>query len=214
MRACAHPSTMDISQVWHEATERVKDRVIHPTLWRALETAVPITVEDELFVVGFAPGTMHLSGHLTSADHRNAIENAIAGSAGKKLRLCVIDGATLDDWNHFKARQTATREVRQKQHERARREMQTTQTWDSTLEKVGRSYAALNLRQLPQVRGKYLLDAIEMISTAMDELYNDEAPDEVTQRALARVIDRVGTLTEVPAALIALELLRYRQTRG
>ncbi len=32
---------MDIAAVWHDTTEKVKDRVVHPTLWRALETAFP-----------------------------------------------------------------------------------------------------------------------------------------------------------------------------
>jgi hypothetical protein len=47
----------------------------------------------------------------------------------------------------------------------------------------------------------------------MDELYDEQSPDEPSQRALARIIDRVGTLTEVPPAIIALELLRYRSSR-
>ena len=60
---------------------------------------------------------------------------------------------------------------------------------------------------------KYLEQVIELISEAMDELYPSETPDEATQRALARVIDRVGVITETPPALIALEIQKYRRGR-
>ncbi len=204
---------MDISRIWHDATERVKDTVIHPTLWRALELAVPIVAEEDTFVVGFGPGSMHMAGHLNAAEHKNAIEAAIAGACGKPMKLVVVDGNTLSDWEHFKARMKATEEARSRNRARAAREMQTSQTWESTFEQLGRAYAALSLRQLPQVRGRYIDKALALISDAMDELYNEDSPDEPSQRALARVIDRVGTLTEVPPAIIALELVRYRQQK-
>lgn len=204
---------MDITQSWNQAVEIVKDRVIHPTLWRSLEIAVPVATDEDQFVVGFAPGTMHLSGHLTSSDHRNAIESALQSVTGHKFRLLVIDGATADDYKHFKDRQRAMDEMRQRQRQRVAKEYATTQTWDSVLEKLGRTFARLQFRQLPQVRGKYLEEAIQMISSAMDELYDEERADEATQRALARVLDRAANLTEVPASIIALELWRYRRSR-
>lgn len=204
---------IDIAKVWHEATERVKDRVIHPTLWRALELACPILVEDDQFVVGFGPGHMHLAGHLQSAEHRNAIEAAIAGACGKRLTLVVIDGTGQEEWKHYKARQRAASEARDRVRERIAKEARTIHTWDGILEQVGRAYANLNLRQLPQIRGQYIQSSLEVISGAMDELYDETNPDEPSQRALARVIDRVATLTEVPSAIIALELVRYRKSR-
>lgn len=204
---------MDIQAVWHKTTERVKDKVIHPTLWRALEVGNPITVEGDYFVVGFAPDQMHMSGHLNSSEHRNAIETSLAGYTGKKLRLLIIDGVTMEDWENFKARQRAAAESRERARNRATVEMAAVKSWDGVLEQMGRTYAAMNLRQLPQVRADYLLKSIEIISEAMDELYNDEAPDEPSQRALARVLDRVGTLTEVAPALVGYELLKYRRQK-
>lgn len=204
---------MDIQAIWHKTTERVKDKVIHPTLWRALEVANPITVEGDHFVVGFAPDQMHMSGHLNSSEHRNAIETALAGYSQKKLRLLIIDGVSLEDWENFKARQRAAAQSRERARQRATVEMAAAKSWDGVLEQMGRTYAAMNLRQLPQVRADYLLRSIELISEAMDELYNDESPDEPSQRALARVLDRVGTLTEVAPALIGYELLKYRRAK-
>ena len=59
---------MDIAAVWHEAGERVKDKYMIPTLWRALENSVAITLEDGQFVVGLGPGSTHLAGHLNAPE--------------------------------------------------------------------------------------------------------------------------------------------------
>ena len=204
---------MDIEKVWHDACEHVKDKIVHPTLWRAVEMAVPITAEGDQFVVGFSPNTMHMAGHLTSAQHKNTLEAGILASSGKKLQLVIIDGSTPDDWKNFKARQKAADEVRLRLRAKAEQSHTATHSWDGILDQVGRSFSQLQLRQLPQVRAKYLEQVIELISEAMDELYASETPDEATQRALARVIDRVGVITETPPALIALEIQKYRRGR-
>ncbi len=204
---------MEIDKVWHDATESVKDKVMHPTLWRALDLAVPVTLEGDSFVVGFGAGSMHMAGHLTASQHRNMIEAGLASSAGKKLNLVVIEGTTQDDWASHKARQRAAEEARTRVRERVAQEHQATQSWDGVLEQVSRSYSQLQLRQLPQVRASYIEQAIVLISDAMDQLYDEENPDETAQRALARVIDRVGVNTDTPPALIAWELTKYRKTR-
>lgn len=185
---------------------------MQPTLWRALDQAVPVTVEKDAFVVGFGAGSMHLAGHLTSAQHRNMIEAGIAASAGRKYRLVVIDGTTPEDWNSYKVRQRAAEEARMRARTRVAEEHKATHNWDSVLDQISRSYSQFQLRQLPQVRAAYLEQALELISQAMDELYDENDPDETAQRALARVIDRVGVNTDSPPALIALELMRRRKT--
>ena len=81
---------MNMQTIWNRVVDEVKHRVIHPTLWKALEAGVPITVEDDQFVVGFPMGTFHLSGHLNSLDHRNVIEATIAKHTGERLSLRII----------------------------------------------------------------------------------------------------------------------------
>lgn len=209
-----NPMDVDIEQVWLQASERAKDKIIQPTLWRAVEIARPVTIDGDFFVVGFGTGQLHMAGHLTSAENRNILEAGIYAATGKKLRLAVIDGTDIADWNNYKARQKAAEAQRQKTMQRAAKEMETARTWDGVFEQLGRAYASLHLRQLPQMRGKYIDFALELISTAMDELYDEQNADEATQRSLARVIDRVGVLTEVPPAIIAVELMRFRRSNS
>ena len=60
--------------LWNKTTETVKRIVIHPSLWKAMEVAVPITIEDGMLVLGFPIGTFNQSGHLIASNHKNAIE--------------------------------------------------------------------------------------------------------------------------------------------
>jgi len=91
-------------------------------------------------------------------------------------------------------------------------EIAVAKSWEGLLETVGRRYAALHLRQLPQFRARYIEEMLAEISDAMDVLMPEGSPkDELAERSLARVIEKVGTLVEVPPALIALELQRFRR---
>ena len=98
--------------------------------------------------------------------------------------------------------------------EKRRVEAAADRTWDSVAEQVSRRYAGTPLRQLPQVRARYLQEAIRIISDGMDHLYNSETADELSERALSRVIERVATLMEMPGPMVAMELLRYRESLG
>ena len=54
-------------QIWLTAAEKVKDRVIAPTLYRALELPVGIAVDENEFILGFANQDIPMAGHLRSA---------------------------------------------------------------------------------------------------------------------------------------------------
>ena len=46
----------------------------------------------------------------------------------------------------------------------------------------------------------------------MDTLYPDE-PDDVTERSLARTLERISNSSEIPASVLAFELERLRAWR-
>ena len=207
-------SKLDIKTLWAKAVDQVKNEVIQPTLWKTLELAVPITVENNQFVVGFAGKDIHLSGHLTTSVHKNAIEKALYKLSGIRLALSVIEGDSLQDWAAVKFKEARQEEFKEATRERRERESAVSKSWDSLLELIGRRYAAVPLRQLPQFRAKYIEDMLEAISGTMDVLMPEGAPpNEIAERSLARAIEKVGTLSETPAALIALELRRLRASR-
>lgn len=205
---------IDINVLWDEVVDNVKHKVIHPTLWRTLEKAGPVLIDGKFFVVGFKPTDFNMSGHLTSAEHRNAIESALQEYSGERLVLRVIEGQTAADWKHVLDQEADAGKIADAAQKKRDRESAVTKTWEGLYEQVGRGYANLALRQLPQARARFIEAVIVDIADAMDELIPEgKKADELTERSLARVIDRAGTLTDVSPALIALELKRYRERR-
>lgn len=201
---------MDIRSLWDKVVDQVKQKVIHPTLWRTLELAVPVTIEDKEFVVGLAPGSYHMSGHMTSSEHKNAIETALRDFSGTSFNLRVIEGTTIEDYRSAKAKDERLRAIKDAAYKKREAETAVTKSWEGLLEAVGRRYASQPLRTLPQFRAIYISEALQLISETMDVLMPEGKGDELAERSLARVIERVGTLAEVPPALIALELKRLR----
>ena len=202
---------VNMSAIWEKVVNQVKLKVIHPTLWRSLELVVPIIIENDQFVVGLAPGNFHLSGHLTGSEHQNAIESALREFAGKSLSLRIIEGTTIQDWMQVKAKDQSMQAMKEAAYRKREVEIAAAKSWEGLLETVGRRYAALHLRQLPQFRAKYIEEMLATISDTMDVLMPEGSPkDELAERSLARVIEKVGTLAEVPPAMIALELRRFR----
>ncbi|MHB0998872.1 MAG: hypothetical protein ACYC27_06465 [Armatimonadota bacterium] len=203
---------IDVSAVWEKVVDQVKHKVIHPTLWRTLEIAVPVTTDETSFVVGFKPANFNMSGHLTSSEHKNAIESAIEQFTGKRLNLRIIEGETIADWKALIEKEKNASRLAEATRSKREREYAAAKTWDTMYEQVGRGYASLTSRQLPQSKAIYIESIIEDISDTMDDLMPAGKPtDDLAERSLARIIDRVGSLTDVPPAIVALELKRYRE---
>jgi len=200
-------------KVWLEAVERVKDRTLAPTLWRALEMGVGVTAEGDFFVVGFPPSDTPMSGYLTSSDHRIIIEQVLTELLGNPTRLKVIEGTTLADYEAHKKREAVAEETRRVTQERKHVERAAERQWEAVAEQCSRKYANTPLRQLPQVRAQYLLEAVQIISEEMDRIHPDGKLDEIGHRALARVIERVATLADLPSAAVGLELVRVRRAK-
>jgi len=205
---------VDLNTLWVKVVEQVKQNVIHPTLWRTIELAVPITVDGSTFVIGFPPAEFHLSGHLMTSEHKNAIESSIKQLTGMSLAIRVIDGTTYKDWIAVKQKDESMQAIKEAAYAKHQADVAVSRSWEGLLEQVGRKYASLHLRQLPQFRAKYIEEMLNLISESMDELMPPgKISDELSERALARVLDRVGTLAEVSPALIALELNRFRESK-
>ncbi|MCL6518358.1 MAG: hypothetical protein K6T99_00850 [Armatimonadetes bacterium] len=203
---------IDIRTVWNKVVDHVKLKVMHRTLWEALENSVPIIIDEGQFVVGFAPGLFHLSGNMTTSEHKMAIENAIRQFTGQSLTLRIIEGTTLQDWAHAKAKDQQIAAIRDAAYQKQKEEKAAAKSWEGLLEYVSRRYANTPLRTLPQAKAKYIEEAVRAISETIDELMpNDDSADELAERSLARVLEKVATLTEVPSAIIAMELRRFRR---
>lgn len=204
---------MDPGAVWHQVTELIKVRVIQPTLWRAMEAALAITIDEGVLVIGFKPGGYHMSGHMSTAENKNAIERALREVSNGTLSLHLIDGSNTDDWLSTKAREAEKRQINDVAYAKQRVVNKHEQGWEQLYDTVQRRFAALPNRQFPQTKARYIVEMLHVIATETPKLMGEPDMEEVDQRHLGRVIDRVGMLAEVPPATIALELERMRGAR-
>jgi len=202
-------SNLSASELWAKTVDRVKDRVNNRSLWETMEKAVGIVVEDGVFIVGLNARIFNEAGHLTTSEHRNAIEASASSFAGAPLKLRVIEGDTLADWVATKKNDVRIAAMREASFDRRDHMQADAQNWDMVYDYVTRTYSATPMRQLPQAKARYLSDMLYVLSDAMDQLY-PEQPDETAERHLARLIDKVAQSCEIPSTILALELQRLR----
>jgi hypothetical protein len=198
-------------KVWLQAAELVKDRVISPTLYQALELGVGITLERDEFVLGFSNADLPMASVLKSSQNLALTEKCLSEVLGQKVRLKIVEGTTLADYENWKQLQAMHQATRVTASQRRERERRVELAWDEVAEKITRGYARLHLRQLAQIKGAFIQKAFEFINQAVNELGYDDKADEISQRSLSRVFEKLATCVEVPAALLAYEFFKLRQ---
>jgi|DewCreStandDraft_4_1066084.scaffolds.fasta_scaffold76978_2 hypothetical protein len=206
-------SDLQIPELWNKTIAQAKDRVISIPFWQALECTRAIALEGDSLIIGLPSQHYNLAGHITIAEHRNALESVLRALLGRPIRIRLIEGDSLADWTLTKQREQRVAAHREATYERKDQEAALAQSWDAIYEYAARAYSATPLRQLPQNKARYVTDMLYALSDAMDNLYPDN-PDETTERLLARVIDRIATNSDMPASLVAFELARLRAWRA
>jgi hypothetical protein len=192
----------NVEQLWRATLEKVKVRLVLPSVWRAMEAGRPLVIDGDWFVLGFSPSHSQEGGLLSDSKTSNVIERALEEEAGRPLRLRVIEGDTMDDWVAYQRRDEQAAALQKAAQERRRREASVEQGWDSITERLTRRYAEMPLRQLPQMQALYLEEAVGVLAEAARRLLGDN-PSEVDHRSFARVIDRVADRAQVPAPVVA-----------
>jgi len=204
---------VDARAIWAEAIERIKDKTSKPTFWRALERSQGVAIEGDVFVIGFASPDYPQAGHLRSSENRIVIERVLSEMLGRTMTIKLIEGKTLADYEYVKKQEAAAEAAHAARQRQKYEERRMDLIWEEIADQVTRMYASLGkMRSFPQVRAKYLADAFKVISDAMDEIYPDE-PDELTERAAARVFEKLAVLVDAHPTVLAYELFRFRESR-
>src|SRR5262245_17409503 len=96
---------IDLNALWKYVTDQVKQRITLPALWRAMESARPIALEDDQLILGYGVDTAHQGGLLLDTHHRNVIEGTLFAATRKRLSIHIINGETLAEWETIKRTQ-------------------------------------------------------------------------------------------------------------
>lgn len=195
----------EIADVWKESLPQVLNGVTGRGVWAALNAARPVTMEEGVFVLGVPMGTGDLAGHLRVHATQRLIETTVASKMGQPVKVRIIDGIDLDDWNMVKRRDAERRRLQDAEMAKMRAELEAKTSWDTVYESLARRYAAIANKSLPQNRARFYEEAIEVVADARKAI---AAFDEQQERNFARCLERVTQYTEVPSTLVARDVLK------
>lgn len=198
----SQPPTIDLNALWHYVTEQIKNKITLPSLWRSMEGARPLTIENDELILGYQAGLSMQSGLMMDIHNRNAIEQVLETATRKRLRIRVIDGDSIEDWENHKLTLEAGKQMQQQARAQYAAQAEAGLSWEAVAEQLIRKYSATANRTLSSVQGRYLDDAIDLLADAYGRLM-PETPSELEERSYSRAIDRVAERAMVPSALIA-----------
>jgi len=199
------------NNMWQQAQEKVKDKVIAPSLYRALEMGVGLAVEGDEFVLGFSTSDLPMAGHLRNPRHQAIIEKSLSDLVGRKVTLKIVEGTTSAEYAAYKKRQAMADATRQTLTQQRSRERAVENAWEQVVEKITRGYARVQNRQFAQIRARYIMHCFKIMNEAVNEIGYTFDSDEMQQRAMARVWEKFSNTVDVPSSMLAYEFFKLRQ---
>jgi hypothetical protein len=208
-----HPTP---EKIWKEATDVVllrSDRF--GPLNQAMQATLPIGLDGELLVLTIPGSERHLAGHMETAANHNAILNALSLVYGQPVEFRLIDGSTLEDWEALKAAESRARAAAaaRTQERHAPPSMSAAPTgrggadsaWDEFVQRLHRQYQELNKRQFPQVKARFLRETLRgLVNLEEGQKFEPEADEDQIERGVARVIERIAAISDLPAVMVAM----------
>lgn len=195
----------NLEQAWQEALPKIRESVSGVGIWTALNTTRPVALEDNVLVLGLPPGNNELSGHLKVMATKRIIEVLVGRVLGATITMRVIEGITQEDWEVQKRRDSESRRLQEQALNKMRAEMTSRNNWEGIYEQLGRRYAAIPQKSLPQNRARFYQEAIELIA---ETRRSQDSWDELGERNFARCIERLAQYAEVQATLVATDILK------
>ncbi len=195
----------ELAEIWNEALPTIKEGVTGVGVWTALNAAKPIALENGVLVVGVPHELGELSGHLKLAATKRLIETTMTGLALQQVTLRVIDGVEIGDWDIEKRRDIEKARLNDQAMTKMRAAMAAKSDWEATYELLGRKFAAVPGKSLPQNRARFYEEAVSLIADARQGM---SGYDELGERNFARCLERLAQYSEVPSSIVALDVLR------
>jgi hypothetical protein len=178
----------------------VLDGVTGRGMWAALNAVTPVTLDDGMLVLGLPSTDVELAGHLRMASTQRLIEAVATKASGQPVRVRLIEGVTLEDYELAKRRDVERRRLQEAEMAKMRAEMVARTSWDTVYEQLSRRYAAMTQKSLPQNRARFFEEGVDLIAEARK---SQETWDEHGERNFARCLERLSQYSELPTTLCA-----------
>jgi hypothetical protein len=206
----------DLNTIWEQARERLLDNMgdFNRSLWDAANAAEPLTLEDDIFVLGIPLGRMALGSHLTSTANGPLVRQSIEEVVGRPVKVELVEGTDPEAWEREKERRRLREEMATRQQERARETAGARAIWGALHEELGEIFGSVRGRRFPVARAKMFAKALLAMRDAEEKAHREEPEAEEThEEQLNRNISRIGDFAEVPDTVVAVEYLRVKRIK-
>ncbi|MHB9026949.1 MAG: J domain-containing protein [Armatimonadota bacterium] len=222
----------DLARVWGQVAKLFFEQAERYTpAVDAVRHSIPLAIDGEsTLILGLPPEHATHTRDLQTTDTHVRVRKLLSDLLGRPMDYRVISGGTLQDWINLKTGEELIRQRREqaaptRSEAPARAEAtDTVQTptpsvsvnndrWEIVLQNMVHQWSTTDLRAYPQMRAQFVLNELADISSAEDDLRAAGQSEDVLQRQLARVIDRLSNLTGIESGVISLHYLQFRATR-
>jgi hypothetical protein len=211
-----------LTELWTKVTQTVLERSDRfGPLIQSLRAAVPLIWDGNTLVLGISGAHAYLSGHLEAATNRHRVREVLREITGKEVDYRLIEGTAIEDWEIMKKKEQI-----QRQKVEGRAAPQTFEAtaapapadegvpagaWANFQQNLHFSWQRLGARRtMPVARAEFLKQAVEMVSQAEAEAAAAGESEEKIERLVARAVERIAGIVDLPATAVALELVRLR----
>jgi hypothetical protein len=195
----------ELTEMWKELLPKLREAVTGVGVWTALNASRPVAFEDGLLVIGVPHEDAELSGHLKVVTTKRILETYATRALGKPIQVKIIDGISQADWEAQKRRDAEARRLQEIGMNKMRAEMTARSNWESVYDQLGRQYAAVANKSLPQNRARFYFGAVELLAETRQQ---QESWDDLGERNFARCLERLAQYSEIPSAIVASDVLR------
>ena len=194
----------ELAETWKELLPKLREAVSGVGVWTALNASRPVALEDGVLVIGVPHEDAELSGHLKVSTTKRILEVQASRALGVPIQVKIIDGIAQADWDAQKRRDAEGRRLQEQSMNKLRAEMNARSSWESVYEQLGRLYASVVNKSLPQNRGRFFSQAVEILA---ETRRSQDSWDELGERNFARCIERLAQYSEIPSAIVAIKVL-------
>jgi len=218
---------MEPSEIWGMVFELIRKAFPNPTIWLAMRAVKPLTIDGNYFIAALSEQDEYMASSLLDHQTSTAIEDALQQITGRILAFRLIKGETLADWELEKAQEsvsptpepvptTQEKSVPIPPQSSADSGRVVSPTWEKLTERLNLGYKSAPFVKYPHGQAQFVLSAVKSISDTMDLLLPPPGGqrDDAQERALAKVIERLGSVVNLDPLFLSLELLRYRESQG
>jgi len=210
--------SLDIAALWRRATQVILERSdrVSPLL-DSMRATVPIAMHGNTLVVGLSGAHQYLAGHLQTPANKHRVVEVLREISGKPLDLRLIEGTTAEDWENVqkaqemqraKAQGTAKHGAPLVQPQAPGQAAEASDIWGQLNQRLHFAWQSWPHRTLPISKAQFVRDVLPWFVEAEGGAARDGDSEEAIQRGLTKSLDRLAGIADIPATVLALELLR------